>query len=192
MSQPTPNSTRAVALITFHGLSLVVAEHKGVEYINSKPLAGLAGIHWKTAKRTLSTEANSHLYGTQELQHPVFEALGSLKTPETGLYIRLDRAHMFLARIDTARMKANGSIEAADKLLALQVEWAEALHSYETHGVAYKKAQGDGITRLINLIKTRNTTRDAQEQQALSYLIQQQFAELGQPLQPEPDLFNQQ
>lgn len=184
-------ATRAVALINFHGMTMVVVEHEGVEYVHLKPISDLAGTDWRTTKRTVLESENAALYGSKELEHPNFAAeSGASPTPKTSIYIRLDRARMYLARINIRHMKSQGNLEAAEKLLALQVEWAEALHSYETHCVAYKKAKGDGMARLVNLFKVRTITRNPQEQQALTHLIHEQFAELGQPIATEPDLFS--
>jgi hypothetical protein len=92
---------------------------------------------------------------------------------------------MYLARISTARMKAHGNVSAAEALLALQVEWANVLHQYETHGVAFKTSRKEARSDLIALLKSRTLTENPRERAAVSRLIAEAFAELGQPLQAE-------
>ena len=59
---------------------------------------------------------------------------------------------MFLARISTANMRSKGNEDGAAAVLALQIEWAEALHAYETHGMAIKKGHREGLSELMGLI----------------------------------------
>ncbi|WP_406622883.1 hypothetical protein [Acidovorax sp. SDU_ACID1] len=129
---------------------------------------------------------NVTLMGAKWLRSPVFAGQGGdiTPTPDT-LFIQLDRARMYLARINTARMKAHGNVDGAEMLLALQIEWAEALHAYETTGVAVKKNHREGLSTLMGLIKARTATTSAAERAALTALIANTFADLGQPLAAE-------
>lgn len=184
MSEPT---TRVVNLINFHGLTLWVVEAEGVEYVYAKPLSDLAGLDWRRSKRTISEDEHATLYGTRTLQHPVLVAEGgSGATPSEGLYIRLDRARMYLARINTRNMKAKGNVEAAEALLQLQIEWAEALHRYETDGVAYKKAEKEERNQLISLLKARQQPPTQGERKAITRMIRDTCRELGYPVEPDP------
>lgn len=99
--------------------------------------------------------------------------------------MRLDRARFFLARVNTAQIRVHGSTDTADFLLALQIEWAEALHQYETIGVAVKKGHKDTQAELATLYKLRVLAETAAERAALSALIAESFAALGHPLDPD-------
>jgi hypothetical protein len=181
--------TQAVNFIRFHGLTLLVVEHEGVEYVPLKPLSDLAGIDWRNTKRAAFEPDNVTLLGVRSLNPPVFAAPGGDITPTPeAIYIRLDRARMYLARINTARMRAHGKEEAAELLLQLQVEWAEALHAYESHGIAVKKGKRDARAELVALIKARGTTPTQPERVALSNLIAEALAELGQELPADPQI----
>ena len=182
------NAAQPVNFIRFHGLTLLVVEHGGVEYIDPRALCELAGMQWKGARRTLSSAENTKLYGTTEFSRPEIAGLGTTSCPEAAIHIRLDRARMFLARINTAHMKAKGNVDAADALLALQIEWAEALHAYETDGVAVKKGHREARAELIGLLKARGTPPTPVERMALSALISETFASLGQPLAEDAQL----
>ena len=71
---------------------------------------------------------------------PIFAAKGGdIPTPKKAIFIHLDRAYMFLTRVDTNRMRAQGNVQGADAFLVLQQEWATALHAYEIDGIAVKK-----------------------------------------------------
>lgn len=184
----TPAVPAVSGIIKFHGLNLWVVEHHGIEYVNAKPLSDLVGLDWRRTKRTIIEPENAVLYGTTLLIHPVFAAeSGSGATPSEGLYMRLDRARMYLARISTRNMKAKGNVEAAEALLKLQIEWAGVLHSYETTGVAIKNNRLDGRRKeeqnLAALFKTRKDANSVQEKQSVTSMIADKLAELGYPLQ---------
>lgn len=176
--------TRPVNFIRFHGLNLLVLAFDGVEYVAAQPLTNLAGMDWKGAKRNLSEPENAALYGTMRIPAPEIAGARGPSFPRGDmLCIRLDRARMFLARISTRQMKAQGNAEAADRLLALQIEWAKVLHDYETNGYAAKP----GVTRdLIGLIKARQATTHPGERAALTTLIADTCAAMGYPIPANP------
>lgn len=182
----TNNTTRVVNLINFHGLTLWVVEHEGTEYVYAKPLADLAGVDWRSAKKAVFANDNIILYGTRWLNHPSFAAEGGASTPTEGVYLRLDRSRMYLARIQTSQMRAQGKTDAAEALLQLQIEWAEALHRYETDGVAYKRAEKEERNQLIALLKARQTKPTVSEHKAISHMISDAFSDLGYPVEPDP------
>ena len=181
--QDQDRSTQPVSFINFHGLNLLVARHQGIDYIEAKPLCDLSGVDWRGARRALQEGDNAVLYGVQRLIPPQIAGLGGLKSPEDGvLYLRLDRARMYLARISTDRMRANGNAEGAEKVLALQTEWAQVLHTYETHGVAAKASRSNGLKDLHQLARTRALLTNPRERAAFTQLLHQELAAVGLPL----------
>jgi hypothetical protein len=194
-------AARITDILHFHGLTLMVYSHDGVQYIAAKPLVDLAGMDWRSAKKSIQEADNAVLYGTTWLNLAENALQGGDITPESDnesnqnaiLCFRLDRARMFLARINTSRMKSHGNIEAAEALLKLQVEWAEVLHDYETKGHATKDKSEGQEKRLINLIRTLNQTKDAHIAHMLRSRIEELSAELGHPItaiKSQPDLFS--
>jgi hypothetical protein len=128
-----------------------------------KPLSDLAGIDWRSAKRSMEHPENVTLMGAKWLKSPVFAGHGGDMTPDppTHFSSSLIAPALYLARINTARMKAQGNADGAEMLLTLQIEWAEALHAYETTGMAVKKGHREGLSTLMGLIKARTATRPA-------------------------------
>jgi hypothetical protein len=179
-------ATQPVNFIRFHGLTLLVVEHEGVEYIAARPIADLCGMDWKGAKRSLKSDDNAVLYGTRALLPPRIDGVGEASFPQTAsreaIYIRLDRARMFLARVSTAQMRAQGNVSAADALLALQIEWAAALHAYETTGVAVKRGHHEALATALQLVKARAACADARERAVLTTMLHEVFAALGHPV----------
>lgn len=190
-----PTVSRPVNFIRFHGLNLLVVEFEGVEYVAAQPLTDLAGMQWKGAKHTLTEPENVNLYGTRRipepeiagsrvLKYPQKAEAGSAGTPRSGLLcIRLDRARMFLARINTARMRGNDNADAADRLLALQIEWAKVLHDYETNGYAVKPG---ALRDLQGLIKAAALTTRPGLRASLNTMIDDTCAAMGYPIHPDP------
>ena len=170
--------SKATGLIDFHGHILVVLEHFEQLFIPARALTDMVGMQWKGARRSLLRGDSAKLYGTTELIEPVFAGIGTLKCPAKLLCIRLDRAHMYLARVNTDRMRANDNDSAADDLLALQNEWAEVLHRYES-GETVSKAQLEDEKSLNNLLTARGKCKTKQEHAALDILIARKFAAMG-------------
>jgi hypothetical protein len=185
MAENTTPTPQVVGIINFHGLTLWVVDHEGTEYIPARALVNLAGTDWKTARNGLFSGDAPKLFGTMELINPVFNDDPGAYAPKKQPYIRLDRSRLYMARINTSRMRVNNNEDAADALLALQIEWAEALHSYETTGVAVKNTRLDSRRKeehtLATLIKTRTATANAQEKAALTAMIRDKLTELGYP-----------
>jgi Mor family transcriptional regulator len=165
--------TIATRLINFHGLTLAVVEHENIEYIAAPPLVDLTGIQWTRARKTLFSDDNAILYGTKELNRPIFDGFGIPRDTKTAVYIRLDRSTMFLARVNTAQMRANGKENAADQLLKLQIEWAEALHSYETNGVAFKTQQRD--KDIFGLLSKLDSVRNVELKKIYAQQLNEKF-----------------
>ncbi|MGE0487353.1 MAG: phage antirepressor N-terminal domain-containing protein [Gammaproteobacteria bacterium] len=175
--------TQVTSVIPFHGLTLPVVTYFDRQYVYAKPLCDLAGIDWRTTKRALQSPDNARLFGTKVLNHPVFVAEGGDIPTREGLYIRLDRAVMFLARIDTKRMRTHGNAAAADILLDLQEEWAEALHAYETQGYAINRRKREETredNRALNdLFSARAKARTVAHVEVLDRMINDSIRRMG-------------
>jgi hypothetical protein len=169
----------------------------GLEYINAKALNDLVGLSWRKTRDTIQSGDNVILYGTRRLVPPVFDVLGDprvLQKPVVGqfgvgagtenttlqgdLYLQLQLARMFLARVNTSQVRAQGNASAADFLLALQLEWARALHAYETDGIAVKNARKEARAELVGLMKVRPLATPL-ERPAFDAVIRDAMAELG-------------
>ncbi len=203
-----PNACEPVNFIRFHGLTLLVVQADVTHYVPIKPVSDLLGLDWRNQRAAVQTGDNAVLYGTRRLISPVINAvLGGLKTPlphpgepsdddfdtenssqnsdrRADLYIRLDRAQMFLARVNTTRVRSNGNVDAANYLLALQIEWAEALHAYQLHGVAVKKGAMEDRKMLGDLMKSR-VLAAPREKRAFDRMIADALHEIGYPIEDD-------
>lgn len=152
------NNTKFKTVISFHGILLTVVENEGTDYIPLKPIVEMLGTQWKTARETAYSGDNQKLYGTCELIEPAFNVLNTLKGTKKAVFILLEAGEMYLARVNTSRLRANGNKPAAEYLLAIQKEWRQALHNYETHGFAVKseKQKLEKYNLLSKLDKVNN------------------------------------
>ena len=79
---------------------------------------------------------------------------------------------------------------AADALLAQQIEWAEALHSWETIGLMYKPGRGDPVQAATFLIAYKNVAEEQgrelspQERDVIDKLWAHILADLKAPALP--------
>ncbi len=184
----TTSTAKITDIIYFHGMTLPIILWNNTKYIPAKYLTDLAGIDWRTAKRSLLDEENVLLYAVKQFKSPILASQGgSPTTPDDIIHIQFDRAHFYLARINTKIMKAMGNITAAEKLLELQIEWAKVLHDYETHGIAIKGKSSHND--LMQIMKMRQMAI-GQEKQVFSKMLQSKLAELGYQANDEQgDLF---
>jgi len=184
MSDQQEKVTEAIGIINFHGVTLWVVECSGIEYVQAKPLVDLAQVDWRSAKKTLQEDHNLVLYGTKWLYNPVWSADSGTRTHlKESLYVRLDRSRLYMARINTRIMSSKGKVKEAERLLNLQIEWAQVLHDYETTGVATKdKKQADRREKeksLLALMSGRKFATNQNERSALDQLIAERIDDLG-------------
>lgn len=194
MSQPTKQLVATFRkIINFHNAHIIVYSYQGVDYIPAKSVTDIAGIDWRNTKKSILEGDNQHLYGSVRISMPKIDNLGGDITPQGSqnnddsvgasteiirnnllmdvLCIRLDRVQMFLARVNTSRMRSHGNVEAADYLLSLQTEWAQALHSYETHGIAIKSTLFNNTKQLKLLSDIYRSLNDKQQKHVVSQQI---------------------
>lgn len=121
MTEQLPVKGALIGFTSMLGVNLVVVEVGGIEYVPLKPLSDLAGIDWRNSKRKMAQEHNIALFEPLLVVCGIFSEKGVL-------CVRRKRAWMFLARINTNRMRAQGNVQGAEALLKRQIEWAKVLH----------------------------------------------------------------
>ena len=152
-------------ILSFHGILLTVVEHKGIDYIPLKPIVEMLGTQWKTAREKAFFGDNCELYGTCELNEPVFNSFNTPRGTKKTVFILLESGETYLMRTNTNQVRRHGNPMTADYLLKLQKEWRKALHDYETLGFAVKPnlTSIDAIAK-IDRIKNPELKRLAAEQ----------------------------
>lgn len=171
--------TKFKTVIQFHGILLTVVSYGGEDYIPLKPIIEMLGTQWKTARETAFSGDNRELYGTCELNEPIFNSFSTLKGAKKAVFILLEAGEMYLARVNTSRLKANGNKSSAEYLLTLQKEWRKALHDYETHGFAAKPSSNNidviaKVDRIRNLELKRLAAEEANKDYGLNISIAKQ------------------
>jgi hypothetical protein len=106
------------------------------------------------------------------------------------LFIRLRRVQMYIARISIGHVRGTGgNHSSAEYLLALHEEWAEALHEYETNGIAIKaghiKLESTKVRDFLAMCKEKRTTSDLQDRQVLQSLMKEAAEKMGHPYQSD-------
>lgn len=145
----------------------------GHQRVPLKPIADVIGINWQTITRRL--EEGRYLH----------RRLGVKVTPSRGgqkadICIRIDRVTAFLYSLNPEMVRGKGNAEAADWLEAKHSEWDDALHDYETHGVALKAGRSNAVTEALNLLKAKHTAKP-EDRAWIDHLLQQQLQLLGIP-----------
>lgn len=68
--QPESRSARLVNFINFHGITRLVVEHAGIEYLPVRALCDFAGLRGETAQRSLEARNHAILYGMTQWVPP--------------------------------------------------------------------------------------------------------------------------
>lgn len=175
-------------------------EIKDVAYISARGTIEVFGLDWRRQKEALLDPDSVILYGMIDVSAPEFENSLSLSSGYLGrsdkndtLFIRMDRAMMFIARISTANMRSKGNNhEGADAVLAKQIEFAQALHEYETMGISVKRNYfGETENRrksalvFIKLSDAKLKTKDPSERKVFDQLIKLNATDAGATYQPD-------
>lgn len=192
-----PNNLQPIAslshIIFFHGINLIVRKYQNTEYVPLKPIVESIGIDWRNIKRNMENADNQQLYGAVNILSPEPDVFTGHMTQEkvvenfsnddsehkstknmqfSDLFcIRLDRVTMFLARVNTSKVRASGNESTADYLLFLQQEWADALHDYESTGIAVNKTVFDNTKQLKVLVDIYSKLTDKQQKLIISKQI---------------------
>lgn len=144
----TEAKIRFKTIIEFQSMLLTVITYDSKDYMPLKPIVDMLGLQWKSARESAFSGDNGELYGTSELNEPNFNSADTLKGAKKSVFILLEAVEIYLARVNTSRVRANGNEKSADYLLALQKEWRKALHDYETKGIAFKANKGSDLVKL--------------------------------------------
>ncbi len=180
---------RPVDLINFYQMPMLVIEYNNEQYIKLRPVVEMLELVWKRARENVLTDENKALFGVKTLNivpTDVYLSEQALNSAPYGaenqgskgdIYILLNRVHLYLARVQTAQMRANGNETGADRLLTLQKEWGDTLYRYETTGVAIKKSQHSTLKDLFAM--KRNAT--SEQKQRIDLLIAQELNDIGCP-----------
>lgn len=208
-------STRPVHFADFHGMTLLVVENGGKNYVEVKPLGDLLGMRWRTLRETVQSGDNPILYGTKRLMPAVFNVVrinvdsltdvsgppGGPQTPDTEvatgahetenvpadgvLHMLLERVQMFLARINTSQMRVQGNNTGANHLLTLQIEWAQVLHRHVMREEVVTKSRKDHAALVANLMRTRALARP-HEVAAFDSIVRDFMVQMGYPPALDP------
>lgn len=196
-----------VEFINFQNRFIFIYGTSVQKYISIKAITDVIGIDWRNVKRNLEDNDNTILYGVQRILVPKIDNLGGHMTPQAEskpasqsslntkneqneqlidvLCIRFDRVHIFLARINTSKVRACGNTDVADYLLKLQHEWADVLHNYETHGIAINKSKLEHTKYLTQLCGLYQKLDSPQQRALISKQIDDAL-DLQQPI-PKSD-----
>lgn len=174
------------------------------DYISLRPLVDQIGLDWRTQKKGLLDDDAILFYGTLRLedgeivQPPCKYALKNGDSPrytsekaqkigifctddapKDTVFIRLRRVQMYIARISIGHVRGTGgNASSAEYLLALHEEWADALHDYETLGIAVKRnhtsrneAKEKGYMRMAAVMREKTRTESAADRKLLTGML---------------------
>lgn len=174
------------------------------EFISLRPLVDQIGLDWRGQKRGILDDDSVLFYGTlllkdneilqapckYDLKNSVSANYSSEEPQKIGVFctdeaqkdtvfIRLRRVQMYIARISIGHVRGTGGNESsAEYLLALHEEWADALHDYETLGVAVKKnhtnhreSKEKGYIRMVSVIREKNKTETQTDRSLMTGML---------------------
>lgn len=182
------------------GIEIRTIEINGIAYVSARGTTDVFSLDWRTQKRLLLERDSAILYGVIDISAPEFSVFASQDSRKKGqhsdredvIYLRMDRAMMFIAQVSTAHMRAKGNHEGADAILAKRIEFAQALHDYETLGIAINRNHfgAEEMRRkqrlaVVNLIQAKAKTAEKAERRLIDNLIAEAASEIGASYQPD-------
>lgn len=158
-------------------------------YIRLKPLVDQIGLDWRSQKRAVFGTHSTLLYSPIRIEPPENGQEGGTRTPQTAVFIRLKRVHLWLCNLSLGNISAKGNPEVVAHLISLQQEWGDALYDYEHKGAAIKQAHDDAFrkdARLYrDLILAKSKTASKPERAALIAMIKFLGKKLGVAVQSD-------
>lgn len=191
--------------IAFGDAILPVIEcEDGHQRVPLKPIVDQIGVKWEIQRnkvqpetylgRRLGTQTTTSRCGDVPKNTEKAQEFTPLKGGElskkagnpTHLCIRLDRVTAFLNTINPENVRAMGNHDAADWLEAKHKEWDDALHQYETAGLAINKnhfssiaAKEKGYLRMVSVIREKNKTEDIHDRRLIAKVLKDMAATHG-------------
>lgn len=169
----------------------VIGCDDGHDRVPFKPVADQIGLDWKTQKRKVLSDDYLRDRIGLFLGEASLPQLAQLGIKKDQYLIRVDRVTAFLNSLNPRMIRASGNEEAADWLKAKHAEWDDALHAYETKGVAVKTGQSAQLDQVIKLARLKHAA-DVRDRRWIDHLLQQQLAQLDVPAalytDPQPQL----
>ncbi|EPU2896303.1 hypothetical protein ACV0UQ_002788 [Vibrio vulnificus] len=190
-------------LFEFMGVKHPVFASEDGKFILAKNLCEQIGIQWHRQRSKLQSDESIGLFGTCIFTNgtprcsETAESEGGnadldaknrhIISPKEGLYIKLSRTQMYLARLSTTQVLNQGNKSAAEFIYSMQIEWAEALYSYEFNGIAVKqslqKQEKERVDLLTKLQKLKKDSQDPKIRAIADYHLDQILNELGLPVE---------
>lgn len=174
--------------IVYAGLTLQVINANGQEYTPLKPISDLFGFRWEAQRKKV---ADTHFYRNY-LGTCTLTSWGAGDQNREQTCILLKRVAAYLMTISPEMVKAKGNTDGAQFLMDKLNEWADALHDYETLGVAVNqnllKQQSIELARIntaIRLAREKRQTIDTTARQELEGIQKLLHAQIGLPFQQE-------
>lgn len=181
------------------GREIRTIEVNGTHYVSARGTTSVFDLDWRRQKQHLLEEDSVILYGVIDISAPEYADIVSISSGylsrsdrEDTIFMRIDRAMMFIARVSTYRLRANGNHDGADAILSKQIEFAQALHDYETFGIAVNKnhwGQSEVLRKqrlaVVALINAKNKASDKADRQLLESMIRTAADECNAPYQPD-------
>ncbi|HFX6517159.1 TPA: hypothetical protein ACIFEI_000792 [Acinetobacter nosocomialis] len=66
------STAKITDIIYFYGITLPIITWNKIKYVPARYLTDLAGVDWRTAKRTLLEEENVLLFAIKQFKSPIF------------------------------------------------------------------------------------------------------------------------
>lgn len=182
-------------VIHYAGLDLpVVKTEDGTEVVPLKPLADLFGLKWEAQREKVNDGFYPRYLGicTQKAWVATPFKGGASGENQEQTCIRLDRVAAYLMTINPDRVRAKGNEVGAVYLEAKLTEWADALHDYEsvglainTHHLALENQRMKVRQHIVNLIKAQQASADPANRKLVASLIQEAATKAGYEYTPD-------
>jgi len=178
--QEDTNQPRIHISIAFgDGILPVIQCEDGHKRVPLKPIAEQIGVQWRS--QTHRIQPGKYLYDRLGIESRIVNDTANRKaTGKTRLCIRLDRVVAYLNSLNPENIKGMGNERAAEWLKSKHQEWDDALHAYETQGIAVRSVSQSSLNQVMKLAKIKQGA-EPRDKAWIDYLLRQQLAELDIP-----------
>lgn len=165
--------------IAFGDAILPVIEcEDGHQRVPLKPIVEQIGAQWERQRKKIQPDSYLWKRLGAEITVLKYGELGQKQGNPTHLCIRIDRVTSYLNTLNPQNIRAMGNHDTADWLEAKHAEWDDALHAYETTGVAVNKrqfsnqeARDRAYLRMTAVIRTKTKTEDQNDRKLMSGML---------------------
>jgi len=150
----------------------------GHQRVPLKPIVEQIGAQWEGQRKKIQPDSYLGRRLGAQITISSYGELSQKQGNPAHLCIRIDRVTAYLNSLNPEMIRAKGNDSTADWLEAKHQEWDDALHEYETNGLAINKnyfsnqeSKEKAYLRMVSVIRQKARTENLNDRKLMAGML---------------------